>query len=48
VRTFIESRPKHRFIPGSTRTVGEEDPFSDNDATAVAIVRASARASAKA
>lgn len=46
VRTFIESRPKHRFIPGSTRTVGEEDPFSDNDATAVALVRATARAAA--
>jgi serine phosphatase RsbU (regulator of sigma subunit) len=40
VRKFIESRPKYRFVPGSgTRTVGEEDPFSDNDATAVAMVR---------
>ena len=48
VRNFIESRPKHRFIPGPTRTVGEEDPFSDNDATALAVVRVSARAAARA
>jgi len=47
VRNFIESRPKHRFVPGGARTVGEEDPFSANDATALAIVR-SATAAAKA
>jgi len=46
VRSYIESRPKHRFIPGSSRTVGEEDPFSDNDATALAVVRVAARAAA--
>lgn len=47
VRQFIESRPRHKFIPGSQRTVGEEDPFSSNDATAMALVRhAAARASA--
>ncbi len=46
VRNFIESRPKHRFIPGSTRTVGEEDPFSSNDATALAVVRTTAKAAA--
>lgn len=46
VRQFIESRPRHKFIPGSPRTVGDEDPFSSNDATAVALVRhAVARAS---
>jgi serine phosphatase RsbU (regulator of sigma subunit) len=41
VRIFIESKPKHRFV-GGTRTVGEEDPFSANDATALAVVRAAA------
>lgn len=44
VRTFIESRPRHRLLPGSQRTVGEEDPFSANDATAVALVRHAAQA----
>ena len=43
VRTFIESRPKHRLLPHSQRTVGEEDPFSANDATAVALVRHAAQ-----
>lgn len=46
VRTFIESRPRHRLLPGSQRTVGEEDPFSANDATAVALVRHAAQAAA--
>ena len=46
VRTFIESKPKHRFVPGGPRTVGEEDPFSANDATALAVVRATAKAAA--
>ncbi len=44
VRKFIESRPKHRLIPGGPRTVGDEDPFSANDATALAVVRATAKA----
>ena len=48
VRKFIESKPKHRFIPGSTRTVGDEDPFSSNDATALAVVRAATKAAATA
>ena len=46
VRTFIESRPRHRFLPGSQRTVADEDPFSANDATTVAVVRPAARAAA--
>ena len=46
VRKFIESRPKRRFVPGGTRTVGDEDPFSANDATALAVVRAAAKAAA--
>jgi sigma-B regulation protein RsbU (phosphoserine phosphatase) len=47
VRGFIESRPKHKLLPGSPRTVGEEDPFGSNDATALALVRhAVSRASA--
>ena len=46
VRKFIESKPKHRFIPGGTRTVGDEDPFSANDATALAVVRAATKAAA--
>lgn len=46
VRAYIESRPRHRFIPGSSRTVGDEDPFSANDATALALVRTSAKAAA--
>lgn len=46
VRKFIESRPKRRFVPGGTRTVGEEDPFSANDATALAVVRVAAKAAA--
>lgn len=48
VRKFIESKPKHRFIPGSTRTVGDEDPFSANDATALAMVRVAAKAATNA
>jgi serine phosphatase RsbU (regulator of sigma subunit) len=44
VRKFIESKPKHRFIPGGSRIVGDEDPFSSNDATALAVVRAAAKA----
>ncbi len=46
VRKFIESRPKYRFVPGGSRTVGDEDPFSSNDATALALVRAAAKAAA--
>jgi hypothetical protein len=46
VRAFIESRPRHRLLPGSTRTVGDEDPFSANDATAVALVRTASKAAA--
>jgi serine phosphatase RsbU (regulator of sigma subunit) len=47
VRSFIESRPRHKLLPGTQRTVGDDDPFSSNDATAVALVRnAAARASA--
>lgn len=46
VRNFIESRPKRRFVPGGPRTVGEEDPFSANDATALALVRSAAGAAA--
>jgi serine phosphatase RsbU (regulator of sigma subunit) len=46
VRKFIESKPKYRFIPGNARSVGEEDPFSANDATALAVVRAAAKAAA--
>ena len=42
VRKFIESRPRHRLLPGAQRTVGEEDPFSDNDATTLAVVRMAA------
>ena len=44
VRKFIESRPKHRFVPGGPRTVGDDDPFSANDATALAMVRGAAAA----
>jgi serine phosphatase RsbU (regulator of sigma subunit) len=46
VRKFIESRPRHRLLPGSTRTVADDDPFSANDATALAMVRVSAKAAA--
>lgn len=48
VRKFIESRPRHRLLPGAPRTVGDDDPFSANDATALAIVRTAAAAAAKA
>jgi serine phosphatase RsbU (regulator of sigma subunit) len=47
VRKFIESRPKRRFVPGGPRTVGEDDPFSANDATTLAVVRGAAKAAAQ-
>lgn len=44
VRRFLETHPRHRLLPNRERTIGDEDPFGNNDATALALVRSAAAA----
>ena len=48
VRVFLESQRKRRLLARNHRRIGDTDPLSDNDTTAIALVRAARAAVAAA